>query len=1118
MPHTVPGLTQTAMLDASPIPTSVVDAEGTVMYVNDAFLAYASTLHGREVQREERVGANVRAFITGKGDHTRRNWLDLYDRLLAEGESVSQEAVCTYRGPGQERYADIKMSAIRGEDGHVTAAVLTWQDVTDRVRARQEERRHAALDRVRVVAYRMRRAVDIQHVLMALYGALRTVDLKLEECSVQIVDEQKMTFECYYPRPDMVVPLMENSLADSAVYEAWREQRAVYRRDLDREDPYNEKRDIRQGSGKPIRSVLDVPFTWGTIGINSVLPEAFSEEDIKTLERFAEVLSDAYTQSEFIQRVEDSEERYRSLVEHSRDAIFRLDLVGNYVLISPIVEYFLGYTPEEFYADREIGRRIVLPEDFERSAEAFRKASVGEISTDVEYRVRGKNGKIIWVSQTTFPVQDAGGRIVAIEGTIRDITQHKRMDQALEKRTGLQERLLEAAQYLTESLDLAEVLHRIATFAREILDAHGCTIYLLEANGKALTPVVAIEPPYEEEILATPLDVDSSFTGRAIRDRRSLIFNDAFTTEPGHQIPGTPPEEEERVIVAPFVIDGRVLGAMCLNRMGVPFSEEDLAVVEMFAAYASTALKNAQAHDRLQTEVEERKRVENALRESEERFRELAELLPAIVCEIDEQGYLTFANRNAYAATGYTEKDFEKGLNALEMMAPEDRDQARQNMGRVLAGENLDGTEYKALRKDGTTFPIVVYSNAVLRAGRPAGLRAIIADITEQKEAEERLLRQERLAAVGQLSAGIAHDFNNLLTGIIGYAELLEMRTDLPQDARTDLRRIVGEGQRAAYLIRQILDFSRQSIIQRQPLDLSVFLKESVRFLKRTIPERIHIRQETDANTYSVRADPTQIQQMLTNLAVNARDAMPEGGELLFRLSHFTLNAGQDPPCAEMSPGEWVMLSVSDTGTGISAEDKQRVFEPFFTTKEVGEGTGLGLAQVYGIVMQHEGAIDLVSEPGKGTEFLIYLPYAPIPEGLEEKSKKPTSTELPQGRGETILVVEDDPIVLHLIRDMVERLGYHALIAVSGSEALEIYEQHGEKIAITLTDMVMPGVDGVGLFRALRGKNPDARVVMMTGYPLGDEGKKLVSEGITAWVQKPMRLEKLAQLLNGALA
>ncbi len=380
--------------------------------------------------------------------------------------------------------------------------------------------------------------------------------------------------------------------------------------------------------------------------------------------------------------------------------------------------------------------------------------------------------------------------------------------------------------------------------------------------------------------------------------------------------------------------------------------------------------------------------------------------------------------------------------------------------------------------------------------------------------AQGQILQQERLAAVGQLAAGIAHDFNNILTSILGFAELLRMSPDTLEPARLDLGRIVAQSQRAARLVRQILDFSRKSIRRPQQLDLVLFFEETFHFLKRTIPENIYLNLEAEPDECLVDADSTQFQQVLTNLAVNARDAMPEGGTLSLRLSCFNLKPGESPPYPELSPGEWVLFSVSDTGTGIPAEVLPHIFEPFFTTKEVGQGTGLGLAQVYGIIRQHEGYIDVASQAGQGTTFTIYLP------AMVAKEKTATAeitTDIPRGHGETVLLVEDEPTVLATGQAMLEYLGYRVLTAVNGQEALAVYAKYKTEIALVITDMVMPELDGAALFQALQIQNPEIKVLLTTGYPLGEEALKVMVQGREEWLQKPLTMAQLAQVVSQAL-
>ncbi len=389
----------------------------------------------------------------------------------------------------------------------------------------------------------------------------------------------------------------------------------------------------------------------------------------------------------------------------------------------------------------------------------------------------------------------------------------------------------------------------------------------------------------------------------------------------------------------------------------------------------------------------------------------------------------------------------------------------------------------------------------------------LIRDVTEERELQTRAEIQTRLASIGQLAAGIAHDFNNILTVIIGFSELLKKSEDLPESARQKIDVVYQQGLQAAKLIRQILDFSRQTKPAKQPLDLKPFLKEMVKLLQRTIPENIEIRLEYDPEEeYFILADPTQLQQILTNLAVNARDAMePQGGTLTFRLDKFVLQPDQGPLFPEMKPGEWICIEVSDTGKGIPREILPRIFDPFFTTKGP-KGTGLGLSQVYGLVKQHQGFIDVESEVGVGTTFRIYFPA--YHRKTQEQIKKVHS--LPRGRGEKILLVEDDPTVLELYRHALANLGYEVFSATSGSEALSLFQRYRNQIAAVITDLVMPEMSGADLIRELKKIRQDIPIILMSGYSLGEEHSDLKRQ-VTAWLAKPVKVSDLAPMLRSVL-
>ncbi len=391
----------------------------------------------------------------------------------------------------------------------------------------------------------------------------------------------------------------------------------------------------------------------------------------------------------------------------------------------------------------------------------------------------------------------------------------------------------------------------------------------------------------------------------------------------------------------------------------------------------------------------------------------------------------------------------------------------------------------------------------------------VLRDVTERREIQERVQTQERLASIGQLAAGIAHDFNNLLTGIMGFAELLRDRPDLPSSAREWAGTILDQGRSAAQLIRQILDFSRKSRLEKQPIELVAFLSEAVKLFQRTLTASIEVNLEYEAGEYWIQGDPAGLQQVLMNLVLNARDAMPKGGRLTIRLGRFHLAEGASVPYPGMGPGEWVRLEVSDMGTGIPPEILPRIFEPFFTTKERGRGTGLGLAQVYGLVRQHDGFIDVRSQVGVGTTFIIYLPA--LRQAAVAPAVAAVSEALATGGGELILLVEDEDAVRQVLQAMLERLGYRVVAAASGPEAIRLYQEYRGQVALVLSDLVMPGMNGLALLQALHAIDSQVRMVLVTGHPLGEEIQEFLRRGLVGWIQKPVQLADLARRLRQTL-
>jgi two-component system cell cycle sensor histidine kinase/response regulator CckA len=389
----------------------------------------------------------------------------------------------------------------------------------------------------------------------------------------------------------------------------------------------------------------------------------------------------------------------------------------------------------------------------------------------------------------------------------------------------------------------------------------------------------------------------------------------------------------------------------------------------------------------------------------------------------------------------------------------------------------------------------------------------VIRDVTQQRKIEAHVQRQQQLAMVGQLAAGIAHDFNNILAVMLLYSQMALRSSELPGNLRDRLAIVYQQGQRAAELINQILDFSRSAPLDLRPLDLAPLLKEQGTLWARTLPESIHINLQEDTDDYVINADPTRIRQMLMNLVVNARDAMPEGGTLTVRLERIRLRTGEALPLPELFPGDWVCIAVSDTGTGIPDDVLPHIYEPFYTTKAPDQGTGLGLAQVFGIVALHQGAIDVQTQVGKGTTFFIYLPALTV---IGHTDTRRETGEIRLGHGETLLVIEDNPEVRATLVESLTQLNYRVLEARQGKDALALYEHHSNNIALVVSDWIMPEMGGRDLVKALRARGLDKPVLILSGHPPDPQAGDLQEAGIV-WLQKPLTLERLARSVAEAL-
>jgi two-component system cell cycle sensor histidine kinase/response regulator CckA len=512
-------------------------------------------------------------------------------------------------------------------------------------------------------------------------------------------------------------------------------------------------------------------------------------------------------------------------------------------------------------------------------------------------------------------------------------------------------------------------------------------------------------------------------------------------------------------------------------------------------------------------DVSERTRDERAREEAETLYRSLVEQLAAVtyIAELGVEGEWLFVSPQIESLLGYSAREWRaNAANWIENVHPEDR-HIVLDAEAVAEGGNPFRAEYRMFRRDGQLIWINDSGSLVPGPDGRSLLHGVLLDVTEQKQLQAHLSHSQRMEAVGQLASGVAHDFNNLLTIIKGYSSLL-MDRNLADDDAHAAREIQQAAERAAALTHQLLAFSRKQTLQPRVLDLNRIVHGLEMMLRRVLTENVELCIQTAPDLGAVKADPVQVEQVLINLVVNARDAMPKGGKLTIATAPREVLTDRGEGESLMRAGTYATLSVSDTGVGMDSETRARIFEPFFTTKDVGKGTGLGLATVYGIIKQSNGQIEVESEPGKGASFRVSLPRV---EQEAVAPRKATMTETHKHGTGTILLAEDEPLLRELGETILTQAGYKIQTAPNAEELKKFVAEHDGKIDLLLTDVVMPGMSGPELVRLVRARWPDVRVLYMSGYA-DDEIEDLDRDA--GFLQKPftpMELTaKIAEMLG----
>jgi PAS domain S-box-containing protein len=780
------------------------------------------------------------------------------------------------------------------------------------------------------------------------------------------------------------------------------------------------------------------------------------------------------------------------LLDSTQELIAILGSDGTVQFANATFQRVLGYRLDELLG-RSI-HAIVHALDVDGVRESLREvASVGGSIVSERCRFRCRDGSWRWIQFTCQNRLDEP-RFEGILFHANDVTELHRMESERQVNA-------EIVHALNETSNLDQLLTRIHVALKRILPAENCFVALHEPeNDTFYFPFFADE----YDTAPPPQRVGRSCTAYVFRTGQAKLIPqsdfDRLAALGEVELVGSP---SPAWLGVPLKIPTATIGVLVVQHYQNEnaYDLRDLEFLDAVGGHIALAI--------------ERRRAEDELRKNESMLRLLFEYnpLPTWLYELDSLKFLR-VNQAAIHLYGYSAEEFEE-MTILEIRPESQREKALAFV-KEMEAETQEHEFWLHQARDGRTFEVEIISHELTYAGRRVRL-VVAQDISERRQLEGQLRQAQKMEAVGRLAGGVAHDFNNLLMVIKGHTELLLNALDPADQRRRKIEQIDRSADRAAALTRQLLAFSRMQVLQPQVISVNSVVEEMGKLLPRLIGEDIELIIRAAGDLGTIRADASQMEQVLMNLAVNARDAMPNGGKLVIETANVDLDHGYTVSHPLMKNGPYVQLVVTDSGTGMDTETQAHIFEPFFTTKEKGKGTGLGLATVYGIVKQSGGFIWVYSELGKGTSFKIYLPR--VDQAEEHAGMPHNSVELPMG-SETVLLTEDEQDVREIAREFLESGGYRVIEAKDGKEAMQLAAQHRGKIQLLVTDMVMPGMTGQELAVRLQAEHPSICVVFMSGYSEHAATEMADADPAVRLLTKPFSraalLRTVGEILHGA--